>query len=508
MRGPHNIVRLVRAGATLQRTGAMTIVFNSFKGYRFLKLFVRVIFGIPFFMFGLRGDRSLPPVPRALTALGPVYIKLGQLLSTRPDVVGKELAEELRVLRDKLPPFPTEIARKIIEKELSVKIDDIFAEFSPAIAAASIAQVHKAKLREGGRFVAVKVLRPKIMRAFKRDINAFYFAAWFVRMFLPATRRLKPYEVVEHFEGVVLRELDLRLEAAAAAEIGENMKKDFIVSIPEVNWGLSSKRVITVDWVEGIGMGDVDVMKQAGHDLPYLAFNLIQMFLRQALQHGFFHADLHQGNLKVSPSGEIVLLDFGIMGRIDTYTRRVYAEILMGFIERNYLKIAEVHFEAGYVPMGKNVHDFSLALRAVGEPIFGRDASRISVARVLSHLFEVTEQFGMQTRTELLLLQRTMVVVEGVARSLDPHLNMWDAARPIVKDYIHENVGPTAMIKDFAKAIQNLSRIPPQLPELTKKLAKKLDEEKPVKSNSSSLGYVLAGLVGVLATILIIELIG
>ena len=221
---------------------------------------------------------------------------------------------------------------------------------------------------------------------------------------------------------------------------------------------------MTVDWAEGINFGDVEGLRQAGHDLEDLSRRLIQMFLRQALRDGYFHADLHQGNMKVSESGQIVLLDFGIMGRIDTFTRRVYAEILMGFIEGNYDRVAEVHFEAGYVPADQNVHDFSLALRSVGEPIFGMDASRISVARLLAHLFEVTEQFGMQTRTELLLLQRTMVVVEGVARSLDPHLNMWEVARPVVQDYIREHVGPVAMVRDLSRAAQVLSRMPPSFP--------------------------------------------
>ena len=507
MRGAHNIIRLVRTGATLQRTGAMTVMFNAIEGHRASKFFARAVFGLPFSMFGLRGDTSLPPVPRALTALGPAYVKFGQLLSTRPDVVGGELAAELRILLDKLPPFSSSIATETIRKELSIDVNDVFSEFSEPIAAASIAQVHKAMLRENGRQVAVKVLRPGIEKAFKRDIDAFYLAAWMTRMFLPASRRLKPYEVVEHFEGVVLRELDLRMEAAAAAELASTHSRDPTVSIPPVSWWLSGKRVVTVDWAEGINFGDVEGLRQAGHDLEDLSRRLIQMFLRQALRDGYFHADLHQGNMKVSTSGQIVLLDFGIMGRIDTFTRRVYAEILMGFIEGNYDRVAEVHFEAGYVPADQNVHDFSLALRSVGEPIFGMDASRISVARLLAHLFEVTEQFGMQTRTELLLLQRTMVVVEGVARSLDPHLNMWEVARPVVQDYIREHVGPVAMVRDLSRAARVLSRMPPHFPAMINTLSERINPKQDQPPTQGNRGYWLAALAGAaIATVLLLTL--
>ena len=465
MRGPHNIWRLVRTGATLERTGAMGVVLEAFNAPAPLRLVARVM-GWPFKWLGYKGDPDLPPATRALTALGPAYIKFGQILSTRPDVVGDELAVQLRVLQDKLPPFPTDVAKTSVEKELDLPVDQLFSEFSDAVAAASIAQVHKARLRDSGDLVAVKVLRPKIEKAFRKDIDAFYLAASIIEFLSPASRRLRPTDVIEHFEGVVLGELDLRLESSAAAEFAANTAQDAGFAVPQTRWFLSNRRVMTMEWVEGVPLGDNDAIDAAGHDRSALAERVLQLFLSHALRDGYFHADMHQGNLKVGAGGDILCYDFGIMGRIDEYTRRVYAEILFGFIRRDYRRVAEVHFEAGYVPADRDIDEFARALRAVGEPIFGMDASHISMGRLLSYLFEVTEQFGMQTRTELILLQRTMVVVEGVARSLDPHINIWQVAQPVVESYIKENVGPRALLRDLAVTAQVLARFGPKLPQL------------------------------------------
>ncbi len=475
MRGPHNVFRLLRTGATFERTGAMRVALDAVDAHRNLKIAARVL-GWPFQWFGLRGQPDQPPVLRALNALGPAYIKFGQLLSTRPDIVGPELAAELRILQDRLPAFPTKEAKKTVEFELGQKTDDLFSEFSEPVAAASIAQVHKAKLRHDGSFVAVKVLRPHIERDFQKDIDAFYFAAGLIRLLSSAARRLRPRDVIKHFEGVVQRELDLRMEASAADEFASATKGDSYIFTPSVRWSLSARRVVTLEWVEGVNLADIESLRTAGHDLTKLASRLVQMFLRQALRDGYFHADMHQGNIKVSAEGNILVMDFGIMGRIDEYTRRVYAEILMGFIRRDYRSVARVHFEAGYVPAGQNVDDFAQALRSVGEPIFGMEASRISMARLLAHLFEVTERFGMETRTELILLQRTMVVVEGVARSLDSNMNMWDMARPVVEDYIRENVGPAVTLRELGEAARLLSRFGPRLPQLAEAAAKRLEE--------------------------------
>ena len=463
MRGPHNIWRLVRTGATLERTGAMGVVLEAMNAPPRLR-FVAWALGWPFKWLGLKGNPGLPPATRALTALGPAYIKFGQILSTRPDIVGDELAEQLKYLQDKLPPFPTDIAKQMVEAELGIPVDQAFSEFSEPVAAASIAQVHRARLRDNGEEVAVKVLRPHIERAFRTDIDAFYLAARLIEMLSPASRRLRPMDVIAHFEGVVMGELDLRLESAAASEFAANTEKDEGFQVPKPVWNLSGRTVMTIGWAEGIALSDNAAIDAAGHDRARLATRVLQLFLSHALRDGYFHADMHQGNLKVAANGDIIAYDFGIMGRIDEYTRRVYAEILYGFIRRDYRRVAEVHFEAGYVPADRDIDEFARALRAVGEPIFGMEANRISMARLLAYLFEVTERFGMETRTELILLQRTMVVVEGVARSLDAHINIWQVARPIVEGYIRSNMGPRSLSPYLPKTARVLARFGPRLP--------------------------------------------
>jgi len=481
MRGPHNIWRLVRTLATLERTGAIGVVLGAFNAPPRLRVAARIL-GWPFKWLGLRGDPDLPPVTRALTALGPAYIKFGQILSTRPDIVGDEMAMQLRYLQDRLPPFSLATARQMIEAELGRPVDTIFSELSEPVAAASIAQVHRARLAATGQEVAVKVLRPGIERAFRKDIDAFYLTAFVIETLAPFSRRLRPSDVVRHFEGVVLGELDLRLEGAAAAEFAANIEQDKGFTVPKPVWDYSARQVMTLGWVEGINLSDRDALVAAGHDPVALGERVLQLFLSHALRDGFFHADMHHGNLKVNAAGDVVAYDFGIMGRLDEYTRRVYAEILFGFIRRDYRRVAEVHFEAGYVPPDRDIDEFARALRVVGEPIFGMDASRISMARLLAYLFEVTERFGMQTRTELILLQRTMVVVEGVARGLDPNINIWQVAKPIVEDYIKQNVGPKALLRDLRKTALVLARFGPKLPRLVEaQLLRQSEEVKPVE---------------------------
>ncbi|MCP9481039.1 2-polyprenylphenol 6-hydroxylase [Shimia sp. CNT1-13L.2] len=469
MRGPHNIWRLIRTGATLERTGAMSVVMDALDAPKPLRIVARTLVW-PFRWIGIKGDQNMPPVTRALTALGPAYIKFGQVLSTRPDVVGTDLATQLRVLQDKLPPFDVETAKQAVQDELGVSVDEVFSEFSEPVAAASIAQVHKARLAETGREVAVKVLRPGIERAFRKDVDAFYFAADVIEFLSPASRRLRPRDVIEHFDGVVAGELDLRLESASASEFAANTAQDEGFQVPDVVWDLSARRVMTLGWAEGVSLGDNEALDAAGHNRHALGSRVLTLFLNHALRDGYFHADMHQGNLKVAANGDIIAYDFGIMGHIDEYTRRVYAEILFGFIQRDYQRVAEVHFEAGYVPSTQDVDEFARALRAVGEPIFGMDATRISMGRLLSYLFEVTERFGMETRTELILLQRTMVVVEGVSRSLDPEVNIWDVAKPVVGDYIKTSLGPRALGRDLFKTARVMARFGPRLPGLVENI--------------------------------------
>ena len=496
MRGPHNIWRLIRTGATLERTGAMKVVLDAFEAPALIRVVARTL-GLPFKFLGYKGDPSMPPATRALTALGPAYIKFGQILSTRPDVVGDELAAQLRVLQDKLPPFSVEEAKAEVQRELGVSVDEVFSEFSESVAAASIAQVHKAKLALSGEYVAVKVLRPGIEKAFNKDVDAFYLAAQIVDFFAPGARRLRPLDVIEHFDGVVQGELDLRLESAGAAEFEANTKDDVGFELPALKWDLSARRVMTMGWVEGVPIGENEALDAAGHDRVELGNRVLQLFLNHALRDGYFHGDMHQGNMKVAPNGDIVAYDFGIMGHIDAYTRRVYAEILFGFIRRDYKRVAEVHFEAGYVPADKDVDEFARALRAVGEPIFGMDASKISMGRLLAYLFEVTERFGMETRTELILLQRTMVVVEGVARSLNPQINIWEVASPIVSNYISKSIGPRATLSDLAKTVRVMARFGPRLPVLVEDaLIRQSNPPTPRRQNSVWLWVLAAVIVG------------
>ncbi|MGR3714514.1 MAG: 2-polyprenylphenol 6-hydroxylase [Shimia sp.] len=495
MRGPHNIIRLIRTGATLERTGAMQVVLDAFEAPKLMRVVLRGLVW-PFQWLGYKGDPDAPPLPRALTALGPAYIKFGQVLSTRPDVVGGDLAQELRVLQDKLPPFDLATAKAEVLSELGRPVDEIFSEFSEPVAAASIAQVHRARLAETGQEVAVKILRPGIEKAFRKDVDAFYLAANTIELLSPGSRRLRPRDVIAHFDNGVTAELDLRLESAAASEFAANTVDDAGYQVPSIVWEHSARRVMTLDWAEGTPIGDNDALDAAGHDRHALGSRVLELFLNHALRDGFFHADMHQGNMKVAANGDIIAYDFGIMGQIDEYTRRVYAEILFGFIQRDYHRVAKVHFEAGYVPADQDVDEFARALRAVGEPIFGMDATRISMGRLLNYLFQVTERFGMATRTELILLQRTMVVVEGVSRSLDPRLNIWDVAKPVVGSYIEKSLGPRAVMADLAKTARVLTRFGPRLPGMVEAVLMKQNETQFSSRPTVWPWLLMGGLVG------------
>ena len=400
---------------------------------------------------------------RRLQALGPTYIKLGQSLATRPDVIGIELSRDLHYLQDRLPPFADTEVDMLLADQLDVPKDDLFAEFGPPIAAASIAQVHKATLRDG-RQVAVKLLRPGIEKQLAAELRTFFLARLTERL-IPAARRIKPVAAVQTLADSVRLELDLRLEAAALSEMGDNVKDDPHYTVPEVVWQGTSKQMLTMSWMDGIKLSDTDGLQQAGHDLPDLAAKLLQAFLTHAIRDGFFHGDMHQGNLLADPDGNLIGIDLGIAGRLDKDSRRFLAEILYGFITRDYMKIAEVHFEAGYVSDTKNMDAFAQALRSIGEPISGQNADTISMARLLTQLFEVTEQFDMETQPQLLLLQKTMVVVEGVARSLDPQLNIWTISEPTVSAWLRAELGPEAAFKDAAAGLKSAAKQISKLPE-------------------------------------------
>jgi len=409
---------------------------------------------------------------KAVAALGPSYIKLGQFLATRPDIVGLELASELSALRDKLPPFPTDDAKRAISDSFGLDVDALFDSFGPPVAAASIAQVHKARIKEPGsppRDVAVKVLRPGVERRFQRDLGTFYFAARMIERWHAPSRRLRPVAVVDTLAEWVELEMDLRMEAAGLSEMNDNIARhgDTDFRVPAIDWMRTSRRVLTIEWVDAIPLGDIPAIERAGLDRHQLGTNIIRAFLKHAMRDGFFHADMHQGNLFVDLSGRIIAIDFGIMGRLGPQEKRFLAEILYGFLTRSYMRCARVHFEAGYVPAHQDVATFAQALRAIGEPLKDRTAEEISMGRVLGQLFEVTEMFDMRTRPELLLLQKTMVVVEGVARSLDPRLNMWDAAEPVVRDWMTTEMGASARLRDAAEGAVSLADFLTAVPRLS-----------------------------------------
>jgi ubiquinone biosynthesis protein len=427
-----------------------------------------------------RGKSVGARLAKALERLGPAYVKLGQFLATRPDMIGVTAAQDLARLKDRLPPFSRTIALDTINAELG-GTEELFAGISEATAAASIAQVHQAIVPRKG-VVAIKVLRPRIEKKMAKEMAALRFLAQAIEFFSPRSRRLEPVQFIDTVTAATERELDLRLEAGAAAEFREVAEKDGYLTVPEIDWARSSKRVMTLDWIDGIPLTDTRALDKAGADRGALALAITRGFLAAALDYGFFHADMHEGNLLYGKDGKLWIVDFGIMGRIGHKERRYLAEILYGFLRRDYRRVAEVHQEAGYVPDKFTVEEFAQALRAIGEPIFGKTADGISMSRLLLQLFDVTHMFGMHLRPELVLLQKTMVQVEGVARALDPQHDMWTASRPIVERWVKRELGAEAVTKravdEAGLALAALRRLPQTLSAM-ETAARKVSNEAP-----------------------------
>jgi ubiquinone biosynthesis protein len=418
-------------------------------------------------MHGRSGER----LARALTKLGPSYIKAGQFLATRPDVIGTEIARDLSELQDRLPPFPLEEAKRILAEQLDAAHLASIGEIGDAVAAASIAQVHKITMKPDAEYamprqLALKILRPNIAQEFAHELEAFAWAARLAERFVADMRRLKPTALVDTLARSVVLEMDFRLEAAAAVEMATNTAKDTDFRVPTVDWDLTTQRTLATEWIDAISLKHRDALIAAGHDVKRIATNVIQSFLKHALRDGFFHADMHPGNLFVDAQGRLVAVDFGIMGRLDAISRRFMAETLAGFLARDYRRVAEVHLQIGFVPSRHSVDDFAQALRAIGEPIFGRPASNVSMARLLSQLFEVTRMFDMEMQPQLVMLQKTMVVVEGVARQLDPQHSMWESARPVVEQWMIDSIGPQARLNQAAEGMTTLGRALSALPDV------------------------------------------
>jgi len=480
-----NIIRLVKIARTLASHDALFPLewVSSTSG---LVLTAKILSGFRV----KRSVRSQRPGVRlsiALQELGPSFIKFGQMLSTRPDLIGEVIANDLSTLQDNLPSFSSQEARKTIETELKAKINELFDDFEDKpVAAASIAQVHfattkltsyeisiakKNNLPPAGRKVAVKVLRPGIEEAFAKDIDLFRWIAKLLEKYQPQLRRLKPIAVIETFSESVHWELDLRLESSAASELAENFSNDPKYLVPGVDWIRTSQRVLTTERIDGIPIHNFRELSEAGHDLESIVKRASENFFLQVFRDGYFHADMHPGNAFILDDGTLAVVDFGIMGRIDRNTRFYLADMLLGFVTGDYNRVAEVHFRAGYVPANEDKQAFKQAVRAIGEPIFGQSSSDISVARLLSQLFQVTKEFNMETQPQLLLLQKTMLLAEGVGRQLAPDTNMWQLAQPLIEEWMTENRGPEAR---FAEVITNIfwaaERLPTTITELEKRL--------------------------------------
>lgn len=445
--------RLVRADALLPREYDEVLPPGLQTTGRVLRVFAG-----PEARAGRPGER----LAHALEHLGPVAIKLGQFLSTRADILGSTFAEDLSRLKDRLPPFDTDRARACVEEGLARPIDSLFTAFGEPVAGASLAQAHDAVLLDGRR-VAVKVLRPGIERRVAKDVETLRLASRLVSGWGPTARRLQPKAFAEEVIRSLQLELDLRFEAAGGAELGEVMAVDGYIRAPGVVWDGVGRRVLTTEWAVGMPLSDPAALEQPGIDRPTVAVNLIRAFLTQALDHGVFHADLHEGNLFLAPPATLTAVDFGIVGRLGVAERRYMAHILYGLLTRDYRRVAEIHFEAGYVPAGQDRDAFAQALRAVGEPIFGRTVREVSMGRVLAQLFEITGLFDMRLRPELVLLQKTMATVEGVARRVDPDCDIWAAADPVVRRWVAREIGPAARVRDLTedirKALQGLARL-------------------------------------------------
>jgi ubiquinone biosynthesis protein len=473
LRGIRHIGRLVSIARTLARHKALFVVNGPAPGPGTRNLAQRLL------ALGARkppGRDEQRPGERlaaALQELGPSFIKLGQALSVRADLVGEDIADDLSSLQDNLPPFSGTEARQAIEAEFDKPVADLFSAFDDEpVAAASIAQVHFAVTTDGDE-VAVKILRPGIEQAFARDLDLLHWLAETVERHAPHLRRLRPVDVIDTLAKSVAEEMDLRLEAAAGTELRNNFGNDPTFRIPAMDWTRTGRRVLTVERISGFPIDEIARIEEAGHDTTTLVGAMARAFFLQVFRDGFFHADLHPGNLLVGEDGVVQAVDFGIMGRLDRQTRFYLAEMLSSFLAGDYLRVADVHIRAGYVPAHQSREAFAQAARAIAEPILGLPLRDISLARLLAQLFQITERFEMETQPQLLLLQKTMLVAEGVSRKLCPETNMWELARPLIEDWMENEMSVEARA---AEMMDEAGRLIERLPHLISTLGEAADQ--------------------------------
>lgn len=434
-------------------------------------------FALLFRLLPVRCDRNLPRGERlrlALEELGPVFVKFGQMLSTRPDLLPEDVVRSLTRLQDSVPPFPGDRAIRIIEEAYGDSIADHFTKFQKeSTASASVAQVHYAELHDGTE-VIVKVVRPDTKGLIERDIALLYALAELVERHLSEGRRLRPVEIVADYDRTIHDELDMMREAANASQLKANFQNSDKIHVPEVMWEHTNHSVLVMERVYGIPIRDVERLKEVGIDMRELAHAGVEIFFTQAFRDGFFHADMHPGNIFVSETGQYRAVDFGIMGTLGTADKRYLAENLLAFFNRDYHGVAEAHIRAGWVPPDTNAEQFEAAIRTVCEPIFSLPLSRISFGRLLLDLFRIARSFNMPVQPQLVLLQKTILNIEGLGRQLYPDLNLWETGKPLLEQWMHEQIGPRAAMRTIRRELPNLFTLAPELPALTHQILYRL----------------------------------
>ena len=459
-----HVARLIFISVTVLRYGLDELALSSFR-QRWVRALVRVM-TIGRKLDAPRGER----LRMGLERLGPIFVKFGQVLSTRRDLLPEDLADELAKLQDRVPPFPAVQARVLIEKALGKPIEAVFEQFdAEPVASASIAQVHFAVLK-GGREVAVKVLRPGMLAAIDDDLSLLRTLAVWVERFSADGKRLKPREVVAEFDNYLHDELDLVREAANAAQLRRNMQGIDLIMVPEMVWELCTQSVIVMERMKGLPISQVERLREAGVDIPKLARDGVTIFFTQVFRDGFFHADMHPGNIQVSVApetfGRYIALDFGIVGTLTEVDKEYLAQNFIAFFRRDYKRVAELHLESGWVPAGTRVDELEGAIRAVCEPHFDRPLKDISLGQVLLRLFQTSRRFNVEIQPQLVLLQKTLLNVEGLGRQLDPELDLWNTAKPFLERWMHRQVGWEGLVERLKNEAPRYVQLLPDLPRL------------------------------------------